>query len=62
MSGGRCGDWCVWQSGPASGFPDGALAEASPVVGIEVLDHVVVGDGRYVSLRERGVLAGSPTG
>jgi len=32
------------------------LAEAGRVVGIEVLDHVVVGDGRYVSLRERGAL------
>ncbi|MDI6773667.1 MAG: DNA repair protein RadC [bacterium] len=29
------------------------LAEAGRVVGIEVLDHVVVGDGRYVSVRER---------
>jgi len=34
------------------------LRDAGRVVGIEVLDHVVVGDGRYVSLRERGVLAG----
>ena len=34
------------------------LAEAGRVVGIEVLDHVVVGDGRYVSLRERGLLSG----
>jgi DNA repair protein RadC len=34
------------------------LAEAGRVVGIEVLDHVVVGDGRYVSLRERRALAG----
>jgi len=34
------------------------LAEAGRVLGIEVLDHVVVGDGRYVSLRERGALAG----
>lgn len=34
------------------------LAEAGRVVGIEVLDHVVVGDGRCVSLRERGALGG----
>lgn len=34
------------------------LAEAGRILGIEVLDHVVVGDGRYVSLRERGALAG----
>lgn len=32
------------------------LAEAGRMLGIEVLDHVVVGDGRYVSLRERGRL------
>lgn len=32
------------------------LAEAGRILGIEVLDHVVVGDGRYVSLRERGAL------
>jgi DNA repair protein RadC len=30
------------------------LAEAGRILGIEVLDHVVMGDGRYVSLRERG--------
>jgi DNA repair protein RadC len=34
------------------------LRDAGRVVGIEVLDHVVVGDGRFVSLRERGALAG----
>jgi DNA repair protein RadC len=34
------------------------LQEAGRVVGIGVLDHVVVGDGRYVSLRERGAVAG----
>lgn len=34
------------------------LAEAGRILGIEVLDHVVVGDGRCVSLRERGALAG----
>jgi DNA repair protein RadC len=32
------------------------LQDAGRVVGIEVLDHVVVGDGRHVSLRERGHL------
>ncbi|MBM3469327.1 MAG: JAB domain-containing protein [Armatimonadetes bacterium] len=34
------------------------LQEAGRVVGIEVLDHVIIGDGRFVSLRERGALAG----
>ncbi len=37
------------------------LANAGRVVGIEVLDHVVVGDGRFVSLRERGALVGATT-
>ncbi len=31
------------------------LTRAARVMGIPVLDHVIVGDGRYVSLRERGV-------
>lgn len=35
----------------------GRLEEAGRIVGIEVLDHVIIGDGRYVSLRERGALA-----
>jgi DNA repair protein RadC len=35
------------------------LAEAGRILGIEVLDHVVVGDGRFVSLRERGHLDGA---
>jgi DNA repair protein RadC len=30
------------------------LAEAGRLIGIEVLDHVIVGDGRFVSLKERG--------
>lgn len=32
------------------------LAEAGQLVGIEVLDHIVIGDGRYVSLKEHGHL------
>jgi DNA repair protein RadC len=32
------------------------LAEAGSVVGIPVLDHVIVGDGRYVSMAEEGGL------
>jgi len=31
------------------------LAATGQVVGIEVLDHIVVGDGRYVSFREIGL-------
>jgi len=32
------------------------LASAGALVGIEVLDHVVLGAGRFVSLKQRGVL------
>jgi DNA repair protein RadC len=30
------------------------LAEAGNLVGIPVLDHIIVGDGRYVSMAEEG--------
>lgn len=32
------------------------MAQAGEIIGIEVLDHVVIGDGRYASLRERGLM------
>lgn len=32
------------------------LSAAGTLMGIEVLDHVVLGSGRYVSLKERGAL------
>lgn len=32
------------------------LAEAGQIIGIELLDHVILGDNRFVSLKERGVL------
>lgn len=32
------------------------LIEAGELIGIEVLDHVVIGDGKYVSLKEQGLL------
>lgn len=35
------------------------LAEVGDLVGIRVLDHVVVGDGKYVSLADRGLLLGT---
>ena len=38
------------------------LDRAGRVMGIPVLDHLIVGDGRYVSLRERGVAFGSAPG
>ena len=32
------------------------LVEAGRVMDVAVLDHVVIGDGRFVSLKERGVM------
>lgn len=32
------------------------LADAGRLVGIDLLDHVIVGEGRFLSLREEGVL------
>ncbi len=32
------------------------LKNAGHIVGIAVLDHVIIGDGRYVSLKEKGML------
>lgn len=32
------------------------LREAGKIVGIDVLDHVVIGDGVFVSLKERGMI------
>jgi len=32
------------------------LRAAGRIVGIDVLDHLIIGNGTFVSLRERGVL------
>lgn len=32
------------------------LAEAGSLVGIEILDHLIIGDGKFVSLKEQGHL------
>ncbi|MFZ5824262.1 MAG: RadC family protein [Bacillota bacterium] len=32
------------------------LVQAGKLIGIEVLDHLVIGQGRYVSFRERGLM------
>lgn len=32
------------------------LVEAGKILGIEVVDHIIVSDDRYVSLKERGVM------
>ncbi|MFN2446736.1 MAG: JAB domain-containing protein [Vicinamibacterales bacterium] len=36
--------WCGW------------IAHSHRLIGVEVLDHIVIGDGRYASFRERGWL------
>ncbi len=36
------------------------LAEGGKILGIRVLDHIVVGEGAYVSLLERGRIGGGP--
>ena len=33
------------------------LCSSGKLLGIEVADHIIIGDGRYVSLRERGYIA-----
>jgi len=32
------------------------LVEAGKIIGIELLDHLIVGDGRYVSLKDKGYI------
>lgn len=32
------------------------LVEAGKIIGIEIFDHIIVGDDGYVSLKERGVM------
>ena len=34
------------------------LESAGVMLGIRVVDHIVIGDGSYVSFRERGLLSG----
>ena len=33
------------------------MAEAGQIIGIELVDHVVIGDDSFVSMRERGLLS-----
>ena len=32
------------------------LVEAGEIIGIEVLDHVIIGEQRYLSMKERGLM------
>jgi DNA repair protein RadC len=50
-------------SGDPTPSPDdialtGRLVSAGDIIGINVLDHVVIGDGGYVSFRSAGLLVG----
>ncbi len=38
------------------------LASCGMILGIEVLDHIIVGDNRYQSLKELGLMDGGPVG
>jgi DNA repair protein RadC len=31
------------------------LVEAGKILGIEVVDHIIIGDGKYVSLKDKGL-------
>ncbi|MDK2800734.1 MAG: repair protein RadC [Clostridiales bacterium] len=32
------------------------IVEAGKILGISVLDHIIIGDGRYISLKEKGIM------
>lgn len=32
------------------------LVKAGELLGVKVLDHVIIGDGRFLSLKEKGTL------
>ena len=32
------------------------LYEASDLIGIPLVDHIIIGDNRYISLKERGLI------
>lgn len=36
------------------------IVEAGEMIGVQVLDHVVIGDGRWISFQESGLLNGLP--
>ena len=40
---------------PEDGAVTKRLAEAGQLLGIELLDHIILGDGRFVSLKEKGM-------
>lgn len=39
----------------------GRLMEAGKILGIDVLDHIILGDNKFLSMREKGLLEGSAT-
>ena len=44
---------------PAAGQPHAeifALRDAGALMGVRVLDHIIIGSGRYISLADRGLI------
>ena len=31
------------------------IAEAGKLIGIELVDHIIIGDGKYISMKEKGL-------
>ena len=55
---------CIFAHNHPSGVPEASeddinltkrLAEAGEIVGIEVLDHIIIGDKEYLSLKREGL-------
>ena len=55
---------CLFVHNPPSGDPEASeddikltrrLAEVGEIVGIDVLDHIIVGDKKYLSLKGKGL-------
>ena len=38
------------------------LVQTGEIIGIEVLDHLIIGDGKYLSFAEQGLLIGKKSG
>ena len=32
------------------------IVEAGKLIGIELVDHIIIGDGKYVSMKEKGLI------
>ena len=50
-----CREEVVW-TGPGGCMNISQLNEAGDLIGIQLLDHIVIGDGCYCSLKKEGML------